>query len=122
MQLKKKMNYFDFIKEFFSSEFATNNIILLIALIVLCIVLGGVIVWLYHKFIKNNRLQNLLSKKEGELEKTQDDLTEAQKQIKNLEDDNSELKQKLEKYEIQEALNLEYDENTMSPAIKKFIK
>ena len=107
---------FDFFNEFFNSELVKKNyLITIIGLIAFFMVLGGVVVWLYHRFFKNKRIQN--------------ELNEIKKQLKDYKKENNELKNKnilltnkLKEYKIFEALDSSEDEDTIDKAIQTFVK
>lgn len=106
---------FNFFDEFFKSDLAKNNILLIIALIAIFIIFGGLLVWLYHRFFKNKSVHD----EKNELKKQ---LEEEQQRSKILEEKVNQLKEDLKKYTILEAIRTPIDENTIDPAIIPFIE
>lgn len=73
------MNFFDFVDAFLNSDFAKQNVPQLIFVGVLLIVLGGLLTWLFFRFI---HYRNVLNKAQ-----------ERKKEVKALKKENQSLKQ-----------------------------
>lgn len=85
---------FDFFDEFFKSEFAKNNIIAIIITVILLLIVGAVLMWLYMSKIYMKCLNNENVDLKKKVENLDDKIISLEKELKEVTENRDELLEK----------------------------
>ena len=118
----------DFLDEFFKSDMFLNNIPQWLAIIILCIIFGAFIMWLYNKFFHIPWLKKKLEEVQAEnkkMRKKNKDLSEKKSkqlaEIKKLKEEIVTLHNNLNTMSLAKRM-LEDEKDTSDPGLEHFIK
>lgn len=93
-------DFFEWIYEFFKSDFCNNHILTLIVLALLLFVLGFIAGWAYMKYIKMVILLNNVKKFEDETKKLSDEKEQLNRDLDKANDKFFSLKKEFDEYKL----------------------